>query len=469
MVEKAGRDSVLDKAFERAGSEGMRSFLEKLFMHDEALERRFVMRFGDSADVEAAKEALGNELDRLTYRYGGFIEWDCADSYEFDYERAVEGSVRAFIERGEPGAAFPLLEVAVSRFLTVQSNSDTFPGGILDLCCGLWREALGSVPGGDLPQRFAELRELACDVEGLCGDYSDFVAEQIREMLVDCFADDPGTAHLVIELADSELPSAEEAAQGNYLISGTMVSARIRAMCAAGERADAVMAYAGPYLGDEQVCMIVAGALAGLGEVGRACTLLEERVREDGRLSEGSRGRGATAQLLGLYRSAGRADDELRFLGELLSSGRAGYPLPSAAELYRRYEELWRGGDWAGERERLFASVRSDRILCELLAEEGLVERLYEKRVAMGAGPGPYEGLLLEDHADYVVRCLVDDAVESFNRASMRSHYSAAARTLAHVRELPGGGDVACEVADWAYSKWPRRSALRDEMHAAGF
>ena len=78
--------------------------------------------------------------------------------------------------------------------------------------------------------------------------------------------------------------------------------------------------------------------------------------------------------------------------------------------------------EYTGERERLFASMQSDHILCELLAEEGLAERLYEKRVAMGAGPGPYEGLLLEDHADYVVRCLVDDAVESFNRASKRSH-----------------------------------------------
>ena len=113
--------------------------------------------------------------------------------------------------------------------------------------------------------------------------------------------------------------------------------------------------------------------------------------------------------------------------------------------------------------------MQSDRILCELLAEEGLVERLYEKRVAMGVGPGPYEGLLLEEHAVYVVRCLVDDAVESFNRASKCLHYGAAARSLAHVRELPGGEDVACEVADWVYSEWPRRSALRDEMHAAGF
>ena len=92
--------------------------------------------------------------------------------------------------------------------------------------------------------------------------------------------------------------------------------------------------------------------------------------------------------------------------------------------------------------------MQSDLILCELLAEEGLVERLYEKRVAMGVGPGPYEGLLLEEHAVYVVRCLVDDAVESFNRASKCLHYGAAARSLAHVRELPGGEDVACEVAD---------------------
>lgn len=188
MEDKTGRDRALDKAFECAGSDGMRSFLEKLFMYDEALERRFIMRFGDSTDVEAVKEALENELDRLTYRYGGFIEWDCADSYEFDYERAVEGSVRAFIERGESDAAFPLLEIAVSHLLTVQSNSDTFPGDILDSCCKLWREALSLVPKDEGSRRLVELHAFVDGIEADRGDYNDFVAKEIRDMLVEVAA-----------------------------------------------------------------------------------------------------------------------------------------------------------------------------------------------------------------------------------------------------------------------------------------
>lgn len=55
------------------------------------------------------------------------------------------------------------------------------------------------------------------------------------------------------------------------------------------------------------------------------------------------------------------------------------------------------------------------------------------------------------------------------NRANDRRAYRAVAAELAHAANFPGGQNRTQEAASAMRAKYPRRTALLDELHSAGF
>lgn len=240
----------------------------------------------------------------------------------------------------------------------------------------------------------------------------------------------------------------------------------MRTMRAMGEPADAILACAEPYIEDPDVALLAAEVLEESGDAGRACALLE-RTRKSLRYPGRDKDKIDT-RLLQTYRSSGMREGEKALLRELLvSDSRTGL---AAAELLHAYRGCWEPGLWPEVRDELLGEMKPGVRLCDCLMAEGLDEQLMAALPEAGLGClERFEAYLAEaGHVDFVVRAWCRRGESGLAGSSERSGYYAGAQDLARAARYPGGEKLAREVAERMRRKFPRRSAMRDELRKVG-
>lgn len=139
---------------------------------------------------------------------------------------------------------------------------------------------------------------------------------------------------------------------------------------------------------------------------------------------------------------------------------------PDDLACFREYRALFVVGDWPAERERLLAARSRFADPGPIYVEEKLYDRLLERVLA---APGlfwlqTYEKHLSGRYPDQVLRKYARELDSDARRSAGRDIYRSWAGTLRHMRSLPGGEELVRElVAGWR-EKYPRRSAMLDEL-----
>ncbi|MGN0037548.1 MAG: hypothetical protein ACI36Y_00225 [Coriobacteriales bacterium] len=478
----------LEAAFAAAGEQGMRGYLEGLFRKEPQHIARFVARFAQPSAGYLAR-AVQAELDEALCSHAeedGFVTWRESIDFEREYLDAIAAYAEPALQRGDADAAFTLLEAVMGHFRALcVDDSNGFATSVMGACRGYWSRAFALLPPEQVPGRFNRLLALATELRDTAREgLFDWVAEEdIESFLVDEFADNPSYAYLVRELAEASLDmreqeiaemSAQLQKKGDALSRPRIADctaarwrhAFMRTMRAMGDPADAILACADPYIEHPDVALLAAEVLEEDGDAGRACALLE-RTRKTLRYPGRDKSK-INARLLQMYRSSGMEEDEKALLRELLVTG--SHTDPTAAELLRAYKGCWEPELWPDVRDELLSEMKPGVRLCECLMEEGLDEQLMAALPEAGLSClERFEGYLVEaGHVDFVVRAWCKRGESDLAGSSERSGYFAGAQDLARAARFPGGEELAKEVADRMRRKYPRRSAMKDELRKAG-
>lgn len=494
----AGSDSLdarVDAALKSAGDADVREFLIESIALDERLAARFVSRFGQHDPREEAK-LLRSELAAIRKQYarGGFIEYRDAWDFERDYQDAIDLHLQPFARSGDGSALFSLLEVAVTHFCGISiDDSEGFSSSTFSLLHDYWVTAFGLVPAEEVPKRVKGIERLVEKLESSARAeaLNWYVAPELLDIPMELFSSDPEYAGCVIELCDRRIDTlgkrAEEerarreweyAVRSKYARGvGWATPAefeqrrwalrRMEAMESLERSLDEIGLFARPFFGSDTVLLAFADVCERYGECGRAVEALSHTL-EEGRL-QGFCADGVRLRLLDAYASAEMREEEVELLAEMLQAPELPHGA-SAAQLLQRYRQRATYDDWEAERERLFAGMSSKLTLCDCLLEEGLDQRIYDIAKQSERFPvSRYQDALLRVDSEFVLQWYAVDALAGFDRAYDRRGYRGAARRLVELAELPGGCDAARKAADELRQRFPRKTALHDELAKAGF
>lgn len=493
----AGSDSLdarVDAALKSASDADVREFLIESIALDERLAARFVSRFGQHKPREEAK-LLRSDLAAIHKQYarGGFIEYRDAWDFERDYQDAIDLHLQPFARSGDGPALFSLLEVAVTHFCGISiDDSEGFSSSTFSLLHDYWVTAFGLVPADEVPGRVKSIEKLAEKLESStrAEALNWYVVPELLDIPIELFSSDPEHAGCVIELCDRRIDALskraeeerarwerESAVRSKYVRCGDWTTSaefeqrrwalrRMEAMEYLECSLDEIEAFAQPFFGSDKVLLAFADVCERHGECERAVEALLHAL-EEGRL-QGFCADGVRLRLLDAYASAGKREEEVELLVEMLQAPE----LPrgaSAAQLLQRYRQRATYDDWEAERERLFAEMDSKFTLCDCLLEEGLDQRIYDIAKESERFPvNRYQDALLRVDPEFVLQRYAVDALAGFDRAYDWRGYRGATRRLVELAELPGGCAAARKLADELRQRFPRKTALHDELAKAG-
>lgn len=473
-----------------------RTFLLYALRRDELLECEFRRLYG-ATDAESACRTLKKKLNALVKAHSrrGYINYEDAYPFGGEYLDAIDEAVRPFRERRDVAGMFAIADAVIShmRFIDID-DSDGFCSDVLAACGGIWNTAFNIMEDDSaVDERIGELRRLSDSLEvgkKRRGNFDEFIVGQIDDLLVKRFGEDPVHAGAILELADKRLASAQrdrerqlqEASRrgGGFQMPMNRSSyfdyeifrwaaARVRALSALGTPSAEILAFARPYENDRNVLLALYDALSADGKADEGTSLLEEALTRE-ELSSFDK-RAIMLFLRDVYRDAGDTESLRSVLAHLIID--AGPHESSALTgLLDELRQTVPADQWAEVRDGVFLHMGNPEALCDCLAAEGLVDRLLAELASDRVkyrSPASYEELLRDGHADVLVKWYGDQADREMPGASNRKEYRRVVGYLTRLKGLPGGREVAEGLARLWRERFPRRTAMQDELRSAGF
>ncbi len=477
----------------------IRDFLLEALNADDHLAFAFRARAG-AVDAQAAIRSLKLGLQGVirAHSHRGYIDYHAAWDFQNEYLDVAESTLRTADGSGDARLVFDLVNAVVEILSTVRvDDSNGFVSDAVMLCHEYWGRSLDAMDEEAAAQGIGELVTLATRLNAAKrgGDYDWFIADAIDRFLVEHFADDPHQAHEIIELADRRIDQIrrdlerrkkeEERRDSLHAygyparVSGARVfhdpdtprwvTARLRAMRAQGDDLADIMACARPYAHESSVLLALATYLGEDGRKADMYALLEESIGCDN-VSQTTR-RNVMVRLRELYRVSGENDKLRDIIAKLIAESRGYERDPSPLTLLNEYRACYAADSWPTARNGLLERIESSEVRCDVLAAEGLSNRLLEELGTKYCQRdiSSYEELLARDHSDVVIAWYRDRAENQMNIATGRRDYQKCVSMLSHLVELPGGSVAAQKVAANWRKRFPRRSALMDELERAGF
>lgn len=127
--------------------------------------------------------------------------------------------------------------------------------------------------------------------------------------------------------------------------------------------------------------------------------------------------------------------------------------------------------EWEEQRERIFAARTCSEVCHDLMAKEGLDERLLESVRQSGSlyTLDEYEKRLKRKFPEKLRDAYVTCMKKAMLSAGNRDQYAGVIRYLKKITRYPDGKEIAIQIAAEWRRDYPRRRAMLDELSRAGF
>lgn len=189
------------------------------------------------------------------------------------------------------------------------------------------------------------------------------------------------------------------------------------------------------------------------GEKTKEISLLEQRLTK-----EDYHNRQYEERLKELYRETG-LDKKYRFL-----LARMFYQSPDDRTLYKEYKALFTKEAWQEELNGyILPTLRGEKEAMPLFAREKRYDLLMEAAEKAGTF-NRYERTLMKIYPERCLQLLVRKADDFLERMPNRKGYQIVAATLRRMWKYPGGRELSHTLAERYRNKYPRRSAMREEL-----
>lgn len=497
----------VSRALENSNTDDAKAFLADVLAEDERASARFMATFGPR-DVKAQKKALRSELAsiRRAHAYRGFIDYREARPFEREYQDAIESFLGPASTRGDADALFELLETVVMHFRRISiDDSDGFVTDTFALLSDYYHKAFLRLEGSKVERGVKRLCSLAHKIATAKeeAELDWFLVPELYRIPAELYADDAGLAPVIVKLCDFRLAEltekamverAEYARRVRETFPGAPASTRnaamstfrykssaeyeadrwacyrVRALSAAGHPLDEVEDFALAHADSADVLLALADACEVAGNASRAMDDLERAIDQPQEVLGSGGIDKLRLRLVSLYHAAGRTDREQELLVELLQQHRPPQDV-SVLDLLHRVKATVQQDQWPGFRKSLLSGMSSRYALCDCLVDEGMTEEVYRlAKQTPDFDIHRYETVLVGVDPSFVIDRYRQEAVDEFGHAYDRRGYRSAAKRLAHLATISGGGSKAAkDTAREMRNRYPRKTALDDELSKAGF
>ena len=404
-------------------------------------------------ELESVEKRIDEMLRRAAGR-DGYIEYDAAWRVVNELERFVSDAAGRLLESGRVWESFQLCcHALMAAFGCDMDDTSGCLGILADSCFDHWRRQIGAAP----PELEREMFHWLGDNYSSAPEYCGELFLEARRVLFE------GVEYTRDNLRQAdEMISAHKPEPGRDFTFEELLRRRISLMEELGASGEEIERFEEKYREQPFMRERIVGRLLKEGRFSEAEALLVE-----GKTLSAPRYGLADAyseRLIGLYERTGQAEKLRREL--MFRVFECERP---ELEHIAKLKGLAAPAEWPELRERLLACRLGSELRGELLASEGLYERLLEYVISQNNLPAldRWEAALLPLYPRELrdaYTALIDELMSSsFDR-------QAYAHTIAHLKRLckyPGRPDA--ELAERWKNEYPRRTAMLDELKKAGY
>ncbi len=455
----------LEETISRIPEKEMRGLLLKIACQDNSLGNRILMEYAEKMDAKQIRQ-MKKEVDRIANQHAdwdGFISYSRAWEYACALMDFLQEKVQVLIDRGYLMEAF---ELTNHVFLSVgKQEMDDSDGGVAevaDACFACWEQIVQCSKKEQEEQMFRWFME----------QYQCCEPDYMREFVESFFMQEfhaPEMLQQKLELLDAVIAKSEKtlAKEESWYLGYFFeenVKRRMQIMKELGCSQKEWKAYLRKYRHLPEVRKLEVEDYLQKKAYDQAICVLQESKALDkalpGLVSEYSQ------RLMEIYQKTGRNDAYKMELLEYIFN----HPQYDLTYIDRLKAEC-DAEEWQKQRERILTERRLGMIKFQLLAAEGLHERLLQEISASGSihALDQYEKLLKkhfpEKTRDLYVNYVRNQAVHTANR----KEYQSLMRYLKKIVKYPDGKEMAGRIAEEWRQNYKRRSAMMDELKRAGF
>lgn len=443
----------------------LREFLLKLARRDDSIRDRILMEYAETFDEKQIRK-LKKEIDKIADQHtnrDGFISY----AYAWDYACAImdflEEKVRILIDKGYLMEAFALTNYAI--FSAGEQAMDDSDGGLMEIaavCFDCWERIIHRCKPEQKMQMFRWFKEQyqCCEAAYIKDDVDRFFMQEFHE---------PEMLQQKLELLDALIAKSEKELEqeSSYLLRYYFeknVKRRFQIMKELGYSEQEQAAYQQKYYYLPAVRKLEIEEYLRKRSYDQAIHVLQESKVLDKALS------GLVAnycqQLMEIYQKTGKKDAYKKELLEYIFKH---------TQHNLTYIELLKAEcdteEWKLQREQILAEKRLGMIRYQLLAAEGMVERLLQELAVSGSifALDQYEKLVKKQFPEKTRDLYIDYVKNQAVHTTNRKEYQSLIWYLKKIVKYPDGKEKVQRIAEEWRQIYKRRPAMMDELKKAGF
>ena len=412
-----------------------------------------------SADISNVKKEIDSIFKAFSDR-GGYIDYCNANDFERSLTSLLKIRTLELIENDRYKEAFDLSTYAFVRAGNCDIDDDGQIEMIANACSRIWSDILSNC----LDETRNYIREWFEEKAG-SGIVYDFMDEYLSDFLKYELASKEEILEEIQNLDKivEECKKRTECARVFSCLYGYYIDAfelRIKLMKKLGATDEEVDAYRGQYWNFKSVREYFYNKAEQENNV-------EEQIRilvESKIIDKDSEYR--------VYRYSERLIDIYHELGDYEREKKERYEgyinyYNATMDEFRKYREMCSENEWLKQRRNLIDSKEDIEIKCSLLAEESLLDDLYETILNQKdklALVNKYGFLLAEKYSGYILEFYRKHVIKLADVACNRSRYDELIRYLLRMRHYNGGDDLVTSLCTEWCTKYPTRRVMVEEL-----
>ncbi|WP_047999471.1 SWIM zinc finger family protein [Lactiplantibacillus herbarum] len=445
--------ALVDRISERE----VRAFLSAMLENNQRLAMLFKMTVSptnETDNLESYQEQINMIFENHIDKYD-FIDYDSATPFADELGRFISDDLQNAVNTGQLTMAFEIISQLSLRIDQLEiDDSDGEIMMLLDQCTDVWQ---GLIDGANMPLKeriFAWLRQ---QVTGSLN----IIEDEVTELLFSNFKEDVFLT-AKSDFTAQRLQAAQHTSENwdrewqldkwagyhlQVLTERHAADIELRQFCLDNIKINSVRKYYVDFCLQRQDYQTAIEIL----KAGKSASEYRGVVAE------------YSLQLKDLYRQLNQQEDCQRELWLLLTVYE-----PADCELFVEWKQQYPEAEWKIQRERLFDKLAPEPYvdLKPLYAEEHLYNRLLEAVVADNGlqSVRDYEKILKPHYSDQLLQKYVTTIQQLAERPSDRRHYRQLVTILNEMIAYPAGSMTAKQViSDWK-QRYPRRTAMMDEL-----
>ncbi len=461
-AENAGisKDESVESIINRIPEADLRSILTRLCKESEIVHRQIVLRYSGKVNRSFLRK-LHYDLEQICREYSdrsGFVDWRNASDFEMAITSFLTDNTVALVTRGEPMPAFQMINDTLMRVGEQAIDDDGQLSFIASTGYDCWSMVLTASSPTEketLFQWFSEHLDRK--------DMPDYLEDTIMDFFEREFQEQTFLQRKLERYQVSEpIPSKNE--YHAYFVYEHKVEQLLNLMEKLSYREQEIQEQVQRFYILPSARTFAVDYALKQGKTDTAVTILRDSKTIDseypGLVSEYS------IRLIDLFDKEGRKEEYNQELLFQIFKCRQ-----SSLNYICKLKNLCNPPEWEEYREKILEAPTCAGIRFELLAAEGLDDRLLECIIRSGSvySLDNYEKTLKKKYPERVRDAYAAYVKSNMPAASNRNQYAGVIRYLKKLRYYPEGKTIAKQIAlEWR-NRFPKRRAMLDELTKAGF